>query len=87
MDINAIDLDEFDKSDISSDWDSSEDEVSAMDIEVDQDLSEKRMDELTEIAERTRSNDMSDSDGEGETIPSLSYCFYFSYRNGARSIR
>ena len=33
MDTNEINLDEFDKSDISSDWNSSEDEAPTMEVE------------------------------------------------------
>ena len=69
MDSNAINLDDFDKSDISSDWNSSEDDAPAMEIESDHELENERMEELTEIALKTKTNDMSDSDGEQEVIP------------------
>lgn len=69
MDTNEINLDEFDKSDISSDWDSSEDEAPAMEIEDAHELTEERMNQLNEIATQNNPKEASDSDGEGEVIP------------------
>lgn len=69
MDTNEIDLDEFDKSDISSDWDSSEDEAPAMEIEDVRELTEERMNQLNGIATQNIPKEASDSDGEGEVIP------------------
>ena len=70
MDSNAIDLDDLDKSDISSDWDGSEDEVPTMEIEVEQELPKERMDELNEIAMQTNPMEADDSDEE-EVIPRI----------------
>lgn len=71
MDTNAINLDEFDKSDISSDWNSSEDEAPAMEVESDHELTNEQMERLNAIAVKQGTNDMSESDGEGEIIPRI----------------
>lgn len=70
MDANAIDLDDFDKSDISSDWNSSEDEAPTMEVESDHPLTEERVQQLNEIAIRGK-REGSDSEPEGEPIPRI----------------
>ena len=46
MDANEIDLDNLDNSDISSDWNSSEDEAPVMEVEEDEHLKKNEMNGL-----------------------------------------
>lgn len=73
MDTNEIDLDNLDNSDISSDWDSSEDEAPVMEVEDDQPTtSNVQQEEQMDYEKEKGDLENMESDEEPDVIPSTS---------------